>query len=151
METEALRRRDFVLYCASQFPKVEIDRLTVTPATGDLFWVDVTVKNDRVYPTSSDRAVQLGLAKKDRLLVAASPNVTVIDLPAAPVRLDGAGDAAAATPLGSGGVEFRLRGHEMARFRALVKMTGKDGWVEARTDSKNGGKDSQRVTIRVER
>ncbi len=95
--------------------------------------------------------MQLGLAKKDRLLVAASPNVTVIDLPAAPVRLDGAGDAAAATPLGSGGVEFRLRGHEMARFRALVKMTGKDGWVEARTDSKNGGKDSQRVTIRVER
>ena len=130
---------------------MEIERLTISPAGGELFWVDVAVKNDRVYPTSSDRAVQLGLARKDRLVVAASPNVTVMDLPSAPVRLDGAGETAAASPLGSGGVEFRLRGHEMARFRALVKMTGKDGWVEARTDSKNGGKDSQRIAIRVER
>jgi hypothetical protein len=150
IEEEARRNALFVLHCASQFPRVEIERLTISPAGGELFWVDVAVKNDRVYPTSSDRAVQLGLARKDRLVVAASPNVTVMDLPAAPVRLEGAGDAAA-SPLGSGGVEFRLRGHEMARFRALVKMTGKDGWVEARTDSKNGGKDSQRVAIRVER
>ncbi|RPJ67808.1 MAG: hypothetical protein EHM24_20405 [Acidobacteria bacterium] len=151
IEEEARRNTLFVLHCASQFPRVEIDRVTISPAGGELFWVDVVVKNDRVYPTASDRAVQLGVAKKDRLLVAASPNVTVMDLPAAPVRLDGAGENATSTPLGSGGAEFRLRGHEMARFRALVKMTGKDGWVEARTDSKNGGKDAQRVAIRVER
>ena len=37
METEALRQTHFALYCAAQFPKVEIDAVTVTPATGDLF------------------------------------------------------------------------------------------------------------------
>jgi hypothetical protein len=149
IEEEARRNALFVLHCASQFPRVEIDHLAIAPAGGELFWVDVVVKNDRVYPTSSDRSVQLGLATKDRLALAASPNVAVLELAAAPVRVEPSGDAAA--PLGSAGAEFRLRGREMARFRALVKMTGKDGWVEARTESKNGGKDSRRVAIRIDR
>ena len=151
MEEEARRNALFVLHCASQFPRVEIDRVTISPAGGELYWVDVVVKNDRVYPTSSDRSLQLGLAVKDRVAVAGSPNVTLLDVIAAPVRLDDRTEALAATPLGSGGAEFRLRGHEMARFRALVQMTGREGWGEARTDSKNGGKDSRRIAIRVER
>jgi len=151
IEEEARRNALFVLHCAGQFPRVEIDRVDVSAAGGELFWVDVVVKNDRAYPTSSDRSLQLGLAKKDRLAVAASPNVTLLELSPGPVRLDGQTDTAAATPVGPAGTEFRLRGHEMARFRALVKMTGKDGWVEARTESKNGGKDNRRIAIRMDR
>jgi len=33
--------------------------VVATPATGDLFWVDAVVKNDRVDPTFSDRSLQL--------------------------------------------------------------------------------------------
>jgi len=67
IESEAFRNMQFVLYCASQFPKVEIDEITVTPSTGDLLWVDVTVKNDRVYPTISDRDLERGWVDQDRL------------------------------------------------------------------------------------
>ncbi|MCK7461376.1 MAG: hypothetical protein MZU84_04570 [Sphingobacterium sp.] len=44
----------------------------MTPATGDLYWVDATVTNDRAYPTSSDRAVALGRAVMDRISVTGS-------------------------------------------------------------------------------
>jgi hypothetical protein len=33
IETEALRNANFVLYCASQFPRVEIAEIRVVPAT----------------------------------------------------------------------------------------------------------------------
>ncbi len=99
METEALKQTHFVLYSASQFPKVEIDRVTLTPATGDLFWIDVTVKNDRVYPTSSDRALQLKRAAKDRMTLAFSPSVSFVEVPAGVVRLDPLNEQTATTAL----------------------------------------------------
>ncbi len=55
IEMEAIKNVQFVMYCVNQFPKVEIENTMVTPAAKDLFWVDVVVKNDRVYPTISDR------------------------------------------------------------------------------------------------
>ena len=69
IEMEAEKNADFVLYAASQFPKVEIDDITITREAGNLYWVDVEVKNDRVYPTSSDRANQLGIAVQDKLTI----------------------------------------------------------------------------------
>ena len=150
MEEEARRNAHFVLYCAGQFPRLEIDQVTVTPATGDLLWVDVVLKNDRVYPTSSDRDVALGTAVKDRLSLAFSPNAALIDVPAGVTRLDPSNEASAATALVKPSAEFRLRGKEQIRFRGLVKVTGKEGWIEVKTDSKAGGTDSRRITIRVE-
>jgi len=149
MEAEALRQTRFVLYTASQFPKIELARVKVTPATGDLFWVDVTVQNDRVFPTFSDRAQQLGRAVRDRLTLTGSQNVAVVDLPAGPVRLDPGNEQAVATALGAKPAEFRLRGRDSIRFRGLVKMTGAEGWIELKTESKFGGSDTRRVAIRV--
>ncbi len=60
--------RGGLMYCASQFPKVEIDKIKVTLEAGNLFSVDVTVKNDRVYPTFSDRENELGTAVQDKLM-----------------------------------------------------------------------------------
>lgn len=82
METEALRQTHFALYCAAQFPKVEIDKVTVTPITGKT-------------------------------------------------------------------TEFRLRGRDSARFRALVRITGADGWIEVKTESKFGGTATKRIAIKV--
>jgi hypothetical protein len=149
METEALRQTRFVLYTASQFPQIELAHVKVTPATGDLFWVDVTVQNDRVYPTFSDRALQLGRATRDRLTLTGSPNVTVVELPAGSVRTDLGNEQALAAVLSGKAAEFRLRGRDSIRFRGLVKMTGAEGWIELKTESKFGGVATRRVAIKV--
>jgi hypothetical protein len=149
METEALRQTHFVLFCTSQFPTIEIDRLTVTPVTGDLFWVDTLVKNDRVYPTFSDRSLQLTRAVRDKVTLSSSPNVTIVEVPAGVVRLDAMNDQTAATTLAARTTEFRLRGRDSVRYRWLVKMTGGDGWVEVKTESKFGGTDTKRITVKV--
>jgi hypothetical protein len=148
MEGEALKQAQFVLYCASQFPKVEFEQVSVAPATGDLYWVDVTVRNDRVYPTSSDRAVLLKTAVNDKLAVAVSENLTVLDLPEGAPRLDALNTASAAPALTKQGAEFRLRGKDSRRFRCLVRMSGKEGWVEFTASSRYGGKATKRIVIR---
>jgi len=149
IEDEAIRNALYVLYAASQFPKVEIGNIKVTAAAGDLLWVDVTVKNDRIYPTSSDRAVQLKTAAMDRLtfagssnlsLVPISPKTTTLDLYNATDRIE-----AAAGKM----TEFRLLSKQTRMFRYLVKSTGGEGWVEFSIESKAGGKDKKKITIKV--
>ena len=149
METEALRQTHFALFAATQFPKVEIEQVTVTPATGDLFWVDTTIQNDRLYPTFSDRALQLKRAVRDKVTLSTSPNVSQVDVPARVVRFDPLDDQSASTMLTGKTAEFRLRGRDSIRYRALVKITGSDGWIEVKTESKFGGTDTKRVTIKV--
>ena len=149
METEALRQAHFVLYAASQFPKVEIDRVTVTPATNDLFWIDATLKNDRVYPTFSDQSLLLKRAVMDKLSLASSTNVTLVGLPGGVIRLDPLNEQTAVTALAGKTTEFRLRGRDSIRFRALVKMTGGSGWVEVKAESQFGGTDTKRITLKV--
>ncbi len=149
METEALRQTHFALFAATQFPKVEIEQVTVTPATGDLFWVDTTIQNDRLYPTFSDRALQLKRAVRDKLTLSTSPNVSQVDVPARVVRFDALDDQSASTMMSGKTAEFRLRGRDSIRYRALVKITGSDGWIEVKTESKFGGTDTKRVTIKV--
>ncbi len=148
MEGEALKQAQFVLYCASQFPKVEFDQVSVVPATGDLYWVDVTLKNDRVYPTASDRAVLLKTAVNDRLAVTASENITVLDVPEGAPRLDALNMASAIPALSKKGAEFRLRGKDSRQYRCLIKLSGKEGWVEFTASSKYGGKDKKRIVIK---
>jgi hypothetical protein len=148
METEALRQTNFILYCASQFPKVKIDAVAITPATGDLYWVDVTVKNGAVYPTSSDRAVLLKTAVNDKLTVASSEGISILEVPAGSPRLDPLNAGSALPALRNKAAEFRLRGNEARKYRCLVRMTGAEGWVEFNTVSKFGGKDKKRITIK---
>jgi hypothetical protein len=148
METEALRQANFILYCTNQFPKVEIDQVAITPATGDLYWVDVTVKNDRVYPTSSDRAVLLKISVNEKLTVSTSDNVALVEIPGGAPRLDAQNAASAIPALRNKTAEFRLRGKDSRKYRCLVKMTGTEGWVEFNTVSKYGGKDKKRITIK---
>jgi len=148
IETEALRNVNFVLYCVSQFPKVEIDLVRVKPLTQDLYSIDVVVKNDRLYPTSSDRAVQLEIAVQDRLTISSSENISILDLPQGVSQLDSAdagGDARMISA--SKAVQFRLRGRDSARFRCLARMTGGAGWVEFQVESKHGGQDKRRIAL----
>jgi hypothetical protein len=51
----------------------------------------------------------------------------MVEVPAGVVRFDPLNDQSAATVLTGKTTEFRLRGRDSIRYRALVKMTGADG------------------------
>jgi len=139
IEMEAQKNSDFVLYVASQFPKVEIDGIKVTPEAGSLYWVDVTVKNDKVFPTSSDRDVELGTAVQDKLNFTSSGNVKVVEIPDGMTQINPGVNASNAMAVGKNGYEFRIRGGSEMTFRYLVEKSGGGGWIEFTVDSKNGG------------
>jgi hypothetical protein len=149
IEMEAFKNAQFVLYCASQFPKVEIDELTVTPATHDLYWIEAALKNDRVYPTSSDRSVQLKRAVKDKITLKSSNNISLVKLPEGKTMVDPLNPGTQYETIIEKGTEFRLKGKETLRFCALVKMDGSQGWVEVNVKSQNGGADKKKVNIKV--
>jgi len=150
METEALRNANFVLYCASQFPRLEIAEVKVTPATADLFWVEAVVRNDRAYPTASDRAVALKKAVMDRVTVRGSDSVTILEIPKGQTVVDPLNREAQAEAILKGGTELRLKAGEAKRFCALVRMTGSSGWVEVTAKSKAGGTAVKKIDLKVE-
>ena len=151
IEMEALKNAQFVMYCASQFPKVEIEEISVTPATDELYWVLATVKNDRVYPTSSDRAVQLKRAIKDTITISTSNNISVIEIPKGSTIVDPLNKLATSEPIVGKSAEFRLKGKETQQFCTLVKMGGTQGWVEFQVKSQHGGTDSKRINLKKSR
>jgi len=150
IETEALRNANFVLYCAGQFPRVEIAEIRVVPATDDLYWVEALVKNDRSFPTSSDMAVALKRAVMDRVTVAVSSNVTMLEIPPAKTMIDPLNRAAEADVVAKQGSEFRLKARDAKRFCALVRMKGAEGWVEFTVTSKAGGTAVRRVALKLQ-
>ena len=149
MEEEALRNTQFVLYSASQFPKVEIEKIEVKPSTENLLWVEATVKNRSIYPTSSDRMVQLKKDVKDKLTINTSNNVKLVEVPEGQTVLDPLNPAdRPQTPKGKT-AEFRLLSKQSQKFAYLVKMDGNDGWVEFEVNSKFGGTAKKRITLKT--
>lgn len=149
IEMAALKNAQFVMYCASQFPKVKIDEVTITPATHNLYWVEVAVKNDRVYPTASDRSIQLKRAVKDKITLKSSNNISLVKIPEGTTAVDLRHHRAQSEAITDKGTEFRLKGKQTLRFAALVKMDGSQGWVEVNVESQRGGKDKKRVNIKL--
>ena len=149
MEEEALRNTQFVLYSASQFPKVEIEKIEVKPSTENLLWVEATVKNRSIYPTSSDRMVQLKKDVKDKLTINTSNNVKLVEVPEGQTVLDPLNPTdRPQTPKGKT-AEFRLLSKQSQKFAYLVKMDGNDGWVEFEVNSKFGGTAKKRITLKI--
>lgn len=150
IEMEALKNAQFVMYCASQFPKVEVDEIKVTPATDDLLWIDVAVKNDRVYPTFSARSEKLGRAVKDKFTFSSSDNIDLVSVPPGRVILDPLNQQTAGETVSVKEMELGLEGQQTLRFRYLVKIDGTSGWVEFEIASQRGGTDKKRISIRIE-
>jgi hypothetical protein len=149
MEEEALRNTQFVLYSASQFPKVAIEKIEVKPSTENLLWVEATVKNGSIYPTSSDRMVQLKKDVKDKLTINTSNNVKLVEVPEGQTVLDPLNPTdRPQTPKGKT-AEFRLLSRQSQKFAYLVKMDGNDGWVEFEVNSKFGGTVKKRITLKT--
>jgi len=150
IELEALRQTNFVLYAASQFPKIEFGEIKVTPATDDLYWVEVEVKNDKAYPTSSDRAVALRRAVMDKITVGAGGSCEIVAVPKAQTAVDPWNRAAQSEVVAAAGTEFRLKGHETKRFCALVRLKGSEGTVEFAVKSKMGGAAAKKITLKMD-
>jgi hypothetical protein len=151
IEMEAFKNAQFVLYCASQFPKLEIEEVNIIPETQNLYWIEVRVKNDRVFPSASDRAVQLKLAVKDKISLKFSNNVSMVKVPKGTSMIDLRNVDSRYETITEKGTEFRIKGKETLRFCALVEMNGSQGWVEAIVNSKHGGTDSKKVNIKISR
>ncbi|MFC2118366.1 M14 family metallopeptidase [Bacteroidota bacterium] len=149
IEQEAERNALFVIYCASQFPKVEIDEVNITPATQNLYWVDISVKNDKIYPTSSDRSVKLKKAVEDKLSFSSSNNITLLEVPEGSTIIDPLNRQTSCKTISKKETEFRLKGKETLKFRYLVEMKGDKGWINFDLISKNGGKDNKKVDINI--
>jgi hypothetical protein len=150
IEQEAYKNAQFVMYCASQFPKVEIRDITVNPAADSLYWIDVAVKNDRIYPTASDRAKQLKLVEQDKIMLKTSENIALIEVPKGSAVTDPSNPNAQVQVITPKGTEFWLKGKETLRFGALVKMDGGQGWVEVQVTSQNGGTAKKRISLKVQ-
>ncbi|MEE8605186.1 MAG: hypothetical protein V3S65_07415, partial [Candidatus Aminicenantaceae bacterium] len=150
IEQEAYKNAQFVMYCASQFPKVAVVDITVRPAADSLYWIEAAVKNDRVYPTASDRAQQLKLIEKDKIMLITSNNVSLIDIPKGSAAIDPANPNAQVEVITKKGTEFWLKGKQTLRFGALVKMDGSQGWIEIQVKSQNGGTDTKRINIKIQ-
>ncbi len=149
MEQEAEKNALFVLYCASQFPKVEFSDIKVKPAALDLYWIEVAVTNDKEYPTASDRALKLKRTRQDRIMVSTSKNIEVLNIPKGRATINSGNSSPQTDMITQGGTEFRLKGHETRRFSALVKMGGNEGYVEFLVDSQHGGKVKKRMNLKI--
>jgi len=148
IEQEADKNAHFVLYCVSQFPKVEIDDIRVNAQGDGFYWVDVTVKNDRTYPSASDRSKKLDKYAKDKLTLATSGNVKIIPLNDKLPLVDPSRDYRNVLKTGTGKeTELWLNGKDAQTFRYLIKLDGHDGWIEAGISSQRGGNDSKRIAI----
>ena len=150
IEQEAYKNAQFVMYCASQFPKVEVAEITVRPAADSLYWIEAAVKNNRVYPTASDRSQQLKLVKKDKIMLKTSNNISMIEVPKGSAAINPSNPGAQVELITKKGTEFWLKGKQTLRFGALVKMDGGQGWVEVQVKSQNGGTDTKRINIKVQ-
>jgi len=109
----------------------------------------VAVKNDRIYPTASDRALKLKRAVKDKITVSSSKNITIINASKGQVKTDPTNSQAVIEIVTGEGAEFRLKGKQTLRFCALVKLNGSSGWVEFKVKSQHGGKIQKRVEIKA--
>ena len=150
IEQEAYKNAQFVMYCASQFPKAEVADVTVRPAADSLYWIEVEVKNDRVYPTASDRAKQLKLVEQDKIMLKSSNNVSMIEVPKGSAATDPSNPNTQVEVITKKGTEFWLKGKQTLRFGALVKMDGNQGWVEVDIKSAHGGTDTKRINIKIQ-
>jgi len=150
IEQEAYKNAQFVMYCASQFPKVEVAEITVRPSADNLYWIEAAIKNDRVYPTASDRAKQLKLFEQDKIILKSSNNVSMIEVPKGLAATDPSNPNAQVEVITKKGTEFWLNGNQTLRFGGLVKMDGSQGWVEVLVISQNGGTDTKRINLKVQ-
>lgn len=158
IEMEAEKNARFVMYCASQFPEVKIDDISIKTITGNIYQVDVTVENDREYPTASDRSVQLDRYTPDVLQLKGSDNITIVETSGKEVNGSrqrswySRGSGAEPEVQFSAGekTEFRLKGKESRVIRYFLAMDGKKGSIELTLTSKTGGTDRKSATIRIE-
>lgn len=158
IESEADRNAKFILYCASQFPKVEVDDLRTTELGNGLFWLDVVVKNDRTYPTASDRAKKLELWDQDVLTLSLSKGVSLVPLDEKLPIQDPFSTGGGNYGFGSSSTENRIpgtglstklwiNGKEKKTVRYLIRTSGGKNWIEATINSQRGGRDEKRIEL----
>lgn len=160
IEMEAEKNARFVMYCASQFPEVKIDNISIKAISDKIYQVDVRVANESEYPTASDRSVQLKRYTPDVLKFEGSDNITLVETSGKTLDDDGrrrrysyfrSSEPETETQLSAGEkTEFRLKGKGKRVIRYFLAMEGRKGTVDFTLESKTGGRDKESISIVVE-
>ncbi|MDR1408612.1 MAG: hypothetical protein LBJ23_11310 [Tannerella sp.] len=150
IEQEAEKQCLYVMYCIEQLPQLSFANHSVKKIGNNLYEVEVEVTNSKLFPTASDRSVQMKRYTPDRIKATVSSG-TIVN-PAA----NSAGNAPA-TPsyyrtqyrkdaIDAGEtVEFRAKGNATQVFRYVVLAN--DATLELTLDSAYGGKANIKIKL----
>ncbi|MDR1779170.1 MAG: hypothetical protein LBR50_00380 [Tannerella sp.] len=146
MEDEAEKQCQYVMYCIEQLPKLSFGNYTVKKLGGDLYEVEVEVVNDKMFPTASDRSIQLKRYTPDKITAKLSSGSIIT-----PVKNGGADEQQSAIPAyyrtgyrkdataAGETVEFRAKGNSTQTFRYTV-LSKDNATLNLSLASATGGK-----------
>jgi hypothetical protein len=158
MEEEAMKNCLFVVHCLEELPKPRFGNYQVTSRGGNLYQVDVEIINDRMFPTISDRSMQIGRYTSDRIEAKVSSG-EILD----PVSKEKADVAAPAGGAMGGGrnyyafgktttkagkeTEFRTKARSVQTFTYTILSTNPSATLELSYTSLTGGKDAIKISL----
>lgn len=120
LEEECHRNFAFIVHHASQMPLLRWESVETKPLGGDLWELTISIANDRLIPTRTQRAVDRSIGLPDRLVIDGGGDVTVLASGLMNSRLDRTFAAQAHKPEVVV-VEEGVPGHGSRAIRAIVK------------------------------
>ncbi|MDR3194238.1 MAG: hypothetical protein LBT76_02960 [Tannerella sp.] len=157
IEEEAMKNSLFVVHCLEEFPHPRFGHYRVTSRGNNLYQVDVELVNDYMFPTISDRAMQIGRCTLDRIEATVSAG-EVLD-PVAPAQSGGGGGESG----GMGGrfsytfgketvkagkkTEFRTKARSTQTFTYTILSANPSATLELSYTSLTGGTDRIQINL----
>jgi hypothetical protein len=152
IEQEADKQCLYVVYCIDQLPRLSFGNYSVKKTGSNLYEIEVEVVNDRLFPTASDRSVQMKRYTPDRIKATVSSGAIINPVnnkqdssPALPAyyRTQYRKDA---IPAGET-VEFRAKGNAAQVFRYTVLGGNPNATLDLSLDSALGGKANIKIKL----
>lgn len=154
MEDEAEKQCLFVVHCIDQLPMLTFGNYTVKKLTKDLYEVEVEVINDKIFPTASDRSIQLRRYTPDCLKATLSSGTIIEPVKSATTTettssipsFYRSGYRREATAAGAS-VNFRAKGNSTQLFRYTVLSSATNPTLDLNIESANGGKATLKIKL----
>ncbi|MDR1937959.1 MAG: hypothetical protein LBQ73_05605 [Tannerellaceae bacterium] len=161
IEEEAMKNCFFVIHCLEEFPKPKFGHYSVTPRGGNLYQVDVEIVNDNMFPTISDRALQIGRYTCDRLEAKVSSG-EILE-PVTKEKVAAGGSSSGGMGSGMGGrfsynfgketvkagkeIEFRTKARSVQTFTYTILSANPSATLELSFTSLTGGKEQFKINL----
>ncbi|MDR1602674.1 MAG: hypothetical protein LBS42_09640 [Tannerella sp.] len=152
IEQEADKQCLYVVYCIEQLPRLSFGNYSVKKTGSNLYEVEVEIVNDKLFPTASDRSVQMKRYTPDRIKASVSSGTIIKPSGNAPAgttstpsyyRTQYRKDAIHAGET----VEFRAKGNATQVFRYIVLSSSPGATLDLSLDSAYGGKATVKIKL----